>query len=286
MSAKTKRYKDLQCGSIVEVPVGDRLAYIFSVDYVWFWLYKFTTNRRPSGLDCFASSRWKLPFLCMEGVPIKFKLVGEIPVTPEMEVIPTTWVREVSIRLDADTYPYPESPPGPIRAFSNERGNWYITEEESRSMFEMLYADGDNLPGFIERFLPELERLDFEDDGEAAVLPDITPPVADPLDEEVVLEIRAPECCEVDRDAVEDELDEALGEAEVGDLIGAGGGTVGNWDLAVSTPLRDLRKVLRVVRRVLRAMEMPVETEIVEQSTDRPEVVHPLVVPPKKSGPG
>lgn len=269
---KIKRHRNMPVGTVFEVPMGiTGFAYVCCIDGVWHWLYDFISDRPIFDLEKFAPDRWLFPFTLMKDAPADLRLVSQLSLTREQQKIPPRWVRvsDAQVRLD--------DLPTPYRAYSDEEGNWYITEEETKHMFKDRDADPDEFAAFIEPFLPQMKRIHVPDsEQETGTPPSMTLPEVKPEDEPVTIEIRATPECEVHRDEVEEELDEALQNAEVGDMIGAGGGELGNWDLAVECREADFKKVLKIVRRVLKKLKMPADTELVEQRVDQEDVKHLL----------
>jgi hypothetical protein len=265
-----KRYGDLDPGIVLEVPLAGLFAYICSIDGCTFWIYDFVSESATRTNDAFSPSAWKLPIVMTKYPPRTFAFVRRIPLTKQQLKVPPMWVRELDAVVQEDRLPTP------FRAFSSERGNWHITEAETHQMFRKRAVDPDNLPRFIEQFLPEMRRIPAKTVG------DLSEPLHMPVvcevarDDLVTIEIRATPECKVHRDDVENELDEALQTAEMGEMIGAGGGELGDWDLAISVRECDLQKILCIIMRLLRRMKMPSDTKLVEQRADRDDVEHNL----------
>jgi hypothetical protein len=267
-----KRYRNIEIGTVFEIPIDDRYyAYICAITSVNYWLYDFITDWTTGSKSYFGCENWKLPFVLMKGVSDELKRVAIIDLTEEQRRVPLTWERISDAQVIDDDLP------SPYRVFCNERGDFYVPEAETRNMFPKRIADPDHLAAFIEQFLPNLRRVEIKEDEVAErTLAAPQPVKSDTGGDLVTIEIRATPECQVHRDDVEDELDEALQKAGVGDMIGAGGGELGNWDLAVKTMESDLKRTLRIIKKVLKRMKMPNDTTLVEQRADLEDVEHDL----------
>lgn len=72
------------------------------------------------------------------------------------------------------------------------------------------------------------------------------------------------------RNELETELDEALTDADLGEVMSVGAGPGAEFDLGVSVDPGRFKGALKVIRRVLASFDVPPTTRILEEEPDRP----------------
>ena len=141
---------------------------------------------------------------------------------------------------------------------------YFGTAREIKGLPQVYDGRLENLIPLIMGFHEEMEHMKVAPD-----MVDRRKPKESRTEEvERILEIVFPSDSDgllIRRDEIEEALDEALTEADVGEIMGAGGSSDGSFDLAATVNPRRIKSALRIIRKILLKFKAPDTVKILEQ---------------------
>jgi hypothetical protein len=256
MSAKRREFP--RAGTVMSIPVGKQFrAYIMSLSGgSSFWLFDFLTTERVCDRSLFEFSRWK-KFFYFDGGGLPPDYVDELQIKlsdAEMRR-PPTWERVCDWELER------KEVPTPYRVMTHEHVEFYAEEDQLSEYQECVLLSHKELVEYIKANLEEFQVITPREDQLSS--PVETLPVVATFTPGCIYEIWLSGLEQMEMTDVEEigeEIDDELEEHEAGEVIGVGGTTEEQYNIAVQCEPGMNRKALGCIRRVLKRLKANPET--------------------------
>lgn len=264
----------------------------------WIWIYDFVTDKPTKWFEYFAPSHWRWPFLLWD-LEHEVVNVTKIELSAEAQQRPNEYT-DIYREYEGDTTDSfgnwgrltVQDPPH--RVDFDKGVGWKmiyrcITANEIGQRHKRVSIGGD-LIQHVQGLRDQMELIHVPDKfmDTKALAAGAVNDEPDDLNEPEETEGESPTLFEIifkmtqfdmdRRHAIEDALNEALLDAELGLVMGAGA-DLDSCDVVVETEPRLATKTLRVIRRVLGDLMVPASTRIRQTHGDDEAIEHPLKAP-------
>jgi hypothetical protein len=256
MSAKRREFPS--AGTVVSLPVGKQLrAYIVSLDgSSSFWFCDFLTTERVCDRSLFDFGRWKKFFYFDgEGLPPGYVDELQIELSAAEMRRPPTWDKIPDWKVEL------KEVPAPYRVRTHDHVEFYVEEDELPKYQECVFLNHKELVAYVKANLGQFEIITPREDqlsSPVEALPEVATFTPGCIYEIWLSGLE--QMAMTDVEEIGEEIDDELEEHEAGEVIGVGGTTEEQYNIAVQCEPGMNRKALGCIRRVLKRLKANPET--------------------------